>query len=309
MSDSDIDLDAMMENVVEVNIQPKKKSSKTVNFKPAVEFHEPLHSKMLEEPTQKKEQNPLKRLSIYEEKEPASKRHAWDEKIEDEQFEANTEKPALKTAQESDEELEKIFGAHESDEEKEKSDSDDETPASTIRKKKTQPKFYIEDVIEAVDRAIEDSDDYKSILENLKDKCQQMYFMRRRDSAVKKRKLKSYVHIYREEKTLGFYNNSYRNPKVLKVANMTIAPMITICVGYKDDNNARNVIQDIKTFRDDQYLCTYHNTPKKFKNVVSYQMMEKYCHKVLRYCKRHNLEVIHNNYDKFNNKEKKISVE
>lgn len=196
----------------------------------------------------------------------------------------------------------------EEDDEPQDESEDDEEEADTTKpckKKGPQPKFYIDDVIECLERVINDStDDYKSTLAELKNKCHLMHFMRRRDAITKRRQLKSYVHIYRCDKTLGFYNNSYKNPKELKVANMIIKPMLTICLGYKDDSNkARDVIKDIKTFTDDQYLCTYHDTPKKFKNVVSYKMLEKYCEKVMRYCKRHNFEVVHNNYSQFNNVE------
>lgn len=204
------------------------------------------------------------------------------------------------------------LAAHDSDPEDEGSDDEDRR---LEKKPKPQPKFFIDDILDDLDFVLTETGLTEVVMDKLRDlktKCDQMTWIRRRTLAFKKRDLSSYVHIYSGEVgsnyLLGFYNNSYKNPKDLKVTIhseatsadvetekvvVVLKPLLGFCVGSKSDNLARNAIKDIKWFSNFNLLFTYKNTPKKYMYLRKDQL-KRYKERVLEHCLEKKYDVINN---------------
>jgi|WetSurMetagenome_2_1015567.scaffolds.fasta_scaffold17303_2 hypothetical protein len=190
-------------------------------------------------------------------------------------------------------------------------ESDDENQTSAPVKSKPQPKFYIDDILDDLDFVLTEPDLTKVVMDRLRDlksKCDQMTWIRRRTLATKKRELSSYVHIYSVEignnYLLGFYNNSYKKPKDLKLmihsdsdvetekVEVELKPLLSFCVGFKSANHAKDAIRDIKCFPNfKSQFFTYKNTPKKYMYLHK-NLFKKYHDRVLEYCKKEMYDVI-----------------
>ncbi|AKN63301.1 hypothetical protein AsGV027 [Agrotis segetum granulovirus] len=159
-------------------------------------------------------------------------------------------------------------------------------PPKSKKPNKAPVRFYIEDLINRLDEIIAEPAMLTENIRLIKEKVEQMTTIRRIQNIAPKKELKSYVHIYVGREVIGFFNNSYKQPKGVKAnihnETLKLEPAFSICVGYKSQKRANPLIKKLKVMGN-QDLFRFSETPKKYRHCKLNKMWE-YIETIHKFC-------------------------